>query len=689
MEAIFLKVLNLSITASWAVLAVIIIRLLLKKAPKWISCMLWLIVALRLALPFSIESVFSLIPSAEVIPQNIGLAKDPAINSGIGVIDQIVNPIISSSLAPDLTYSANPIQILTFIAAMVWVIGIALMLIYALISYISLSVKTAPRILYKENVYYCDNIYSPFILGIIKPKIYLPSGINEEDIDYVIAHEKAHLKRLDHIIKPVGFLLLAVYWFNPFIWVAYILLCRDIEAACDQRVIKEMDSANKKGYLEALVACSTHRRNIMACPLAFGEVGVKGRIKSALNYKKPAFWVIIISVITCVAVAVGFLTNPKNENKDVKINGSNLDGVSVSVVSFDSEHIEIKWKNDTEKEIIFGEEFYILKQTNGKWTDCRKTKEYAWNLIAHMLKPFSETAHKYNITNIDTSLDGNYRFESNCFIDGDSSNKYKVWAEFEINRDNIVNDSSLQNQNPYFNATVLEVSDKNALVEPFSDADIRKTADKVYINTDVISTNPVPKLKKGMNIRVVYNGVIAETYPASISGVFAIYELDKNGEVIFESGDEVKYIFNPVEISYDNGMYSYVADVEGLPTYEIINDFELYEMHFNGPQNLHGKMTEIKLSKEKFDSRFSTYKWDKTESIRKNNKTAWEVYSPFKAGELPRLYLLLEQKDGTFYLAEGYYNMNSDNPSNSDDSLIRWVYKLEEVESLLQANPKW
>ncbi len=580
MENIFLKVFNLSITASYIIIAVAILRILLKKTPKWINCLLWGIVALRLSIPFSIESIFSLIPSAEPIPQNIVTAQTPAIDSGFSAVNNAINPVISNALTPNASDSANPMQIVIFIASVLWALGVAAMIIYGIVSYVRLRVKVAPSILYKDNIYYCDNITSPFILGIIKPKIFLPSGINQNDIDYVIAHEKAHLKRLDHLIKPFGFLLLSVYWFNPLIWVAYILLCRDIEMACDQKVIKDMDSTNKKGYLEALVSSSVHRRMIMACPLAFGEVGVKDRIKSVLNYKKPAFWVIIVAVIACIAIAVGFLTNPKTE-KSIK---------------------------------------------NGN-----------------------------------------------------------------LKNDSIINDETVadKNQNPYFNATVLEVYENSVLVEPFSNEEIRKSSDKIYVGTDVISTNPVPELKKGMQIRVVYNGKILETYPASIPDVFAIYELDTNGQVIFPSGDQVKYIYDPVEICYSNGMYSYVADVEGLPTYQIINNMELYEMHFNGPLNLHGEMTKIKLSKEKFDLRFSTDMWDKASSIRQNNKNAWEIYSSFKAGDTPLLYLLLEQNDGTFYLAQGYYNIGSNNPTTSDDSQIRFVYKLKAVDSLLEANPKW
>ena len=314
MSAVFLKILNMSITASWLILAVIILRFLLKKAPKWINCLLWSIAALRLVMPFSFESVFSLIPSAEPIPQNIALSQTPVINIGIPVINNALNPVITESFAPEAGASVNPLQVVLSAASVIWLVGMTAMLIYSIVSCVSLHSKVRASLLYHKNVYYCDNIDTPFILGIIKPKIYIPSGISEEQINYVTLHENAHLERRDHWRKPFGFALLAVYWFNPVIWTAYILLCRDIEKACDERVIRDMDNTAKKDYSEALVSCSIKRRKIMVCPLAFGEIGVKDRVNSVLNYKKPAFGIIIVAVIACAAVAVCFLTDPKSDN---------------------------------------------------------------------------------------------------------------------------------------------------------------------------------------------------------------------------------------------------------------------------------------------------------------------------------------------------------------------------------------
>ncbi len=317
MEAVFIKVLNMSISACWLILAVILLRLLLKKAPKWISVVLWGLVGLRLVLPFSLQSVLSLIPSAEVISPSIGYALHPEINSGVSVIDNAVNPTLGTSLAATPMNSVNPMQIVLYLGGLVWVGGIVILLLYGLISYLRLRRKVAEAIPYEKNTWLCDQVKTPFILGVFRPRIYMSSGLNEEETAYVLAHEHAHLRRKDHLWKPLGFLLLTVYWFNPLIWVAYMLLCRDIEAACDEKVISDMGMMEKKAYANALVSCSMQRRLILACPLAFGEVGVKERVKGVLNYRKPAFWIIVAALIACVVIAVCFLTNPKDDGPDL------------------------------------------------------------------------------------------------------------------------------------------------------------------------------------------------------------------------------------------------------------------------------------------------------------------------------------------------------------------------------------
>lgn len=307
---LFIKVLNLSLSAGWIVLFVLALRLLLKKAPKWINCLWWLLVGLRLVFPFSIESIFSLIPSSEVVSPDIIYSQTPSISTGIPAFNTVVNPIISESFAPSFENSVNPLQVVAIISSYVWLLGLAVMLIYALVCYVLLKRKMRFAVKSEGNIYESENVESPFILGIIRPKIYLPFGLSAENRNHIIAHEKAHLKRKDHLIKPIAFLILSVYWFNPLMWVAYVLLCRDIELACDEKAVKDFETEKRREYSLALLENSTHRRIIAACPLAFGEVGVKQRIKSVMNYKKPAFWVIVVALIASVVASVCLLTNP-------------------------------------------------------------------------------------------------------------------------------------------------------------------------------------------------------------------------------------------------------------------------------------------------------------------------------------------------------------------------------------------
>ena len=312
MSGIFLKLLNLSISASWLVLVVLALRLVLKRGPKWVNVLLWGMVALRLMLPFSIESALSLIPSAETLsPEVVQFDPAPTITSGVELIDNAVNPSLSESFAAAPLASVNPLYVWTYLAGWVWLIGLAAMLAYALVSYLRLRRRVSASIPLRENIYVCDEVPSPFILGIVRPRIYLPSALDEAQRGSVLSHERAHLARRDHWWKPLGFALLAVYWFNPLLWLAYTLLCRDIELACDERVLRGMDAGQVKDYSSALLACSVPRRMLAACPLAFGEVGVGARVKNALRYKKPAFWVVAASVAVCVVVAVCFLTNPE------------------------------------------------------------------------------------------------------------------------------------------------------------------------------------------------------------------------------------------------------------------------------------------------------------------------------------------------------------------------------------------
>lgn len=343
MANFFLEIVNMSITASYLIVAVVLLRLILNKAPKWIRGILWGLVGIRLVIPFSFESAFSLIPSSSLVPSVNELqgASDgntgnlPPVwdfSTGAGATPQstdvvgIEAPITEVSQAGDIS--------LTTILAIIWLVGLAAMLVYCAASYLRLNKRVADAVIYrggKNVIYQSEKVDSPFVLGFFFPRIYLPFKMDATDMDCVIAHEKAHITRKDHWMKPIAFIILAVYWFNPLVWIAYILLCRDIELACDEKVIKEMGVENKKQYSEALLKCSVPQRLISACPLAFGEVGVKKRIVNVLHYKKPAFWIILVSLILCVVVAVCFMTKPKAETIPY-INDGSVDWENVSEI---------------------------------------------------------------------------------------------------------------------------------------------------------------------------------------------------------------------------------------------------------------------------------------------------------------------------------------------------------------------
>lgn len=338
MNRIFLQMLNISFQASWLILAVLILRLVLKKVPRWIPCLMWGMVAFRLMVPFRIESALSLIPSAEPVPVQIDRMSQPAVHSGIPVMDRAVNRVVASQFTPDPAASVNPLQIVVYLAAILWITGMIVLFVYALVSYVRLRRKVAASIQKEQNVYLCDEISSPFLFGIFRPRIYLPSDLPESYYQPVLLHEQAHLKRGDHIWKPLGFLLLCVYWMNPLCWAAYLLFCKDMELACDEKAVSRMNHGTRADYCQALLACCSERKGLTACPVAFGESGVKERVRQITRAHKPVFWVVAAALLLCGIVAVCFLTSPKtadsNENgSDQTSQNGNVTDLNWTVVN--------------------------------------------------------------------------------------------------------------------------------------------------------------------------------------------------------------------------------------------------------------------------------------------------------------------------------------------------------------------
>lgn len=335
MDDVFLKLVNLSISASWLILAVLVLRVVLKKAPKWVMPLLWGVVALRLVCLFSIESALSLIPSAETIPSEIVTETREPVLYEQATLDIVTNPTLPSAAEVPVGVSRQQAQVDFNIYSVLWLAGMAALLVHALVSAGKLKRKLATAILLRDNIYESEFVDSPFVFGVVKPNIYLPMHMDEGTAAHVIAHERAHLARRDHWWKVLGYLVLALHWFNPLVWVAYILFCRDIELACDEKVVKGLDGAARADYSQALLSCAAPRRAVAACPLAFGEGNIKTRVKSALHYKKPAFWVAAAAVLAVVIVAVCFLTNPKSERGSLvwaqKLNAADVASIELYV----------------------------------------------------------------------------------------------------------------------------------------------------------------------------------------------------------------------------------------------------------------------------------------------------------------------------------------------------------------------
>ena len=364
MGAVFLKVLNMSITAGWFILAVLCIRLLFRKIPKWMNCLLWGVVAIRLICPFSIESPFSILSSTEPIKSSAVVEGEvrndiPSIDSRLTIVQNTINPMLTETFAYNESDSVAPLQVVTFAASLVWCCGMVLLIICAMGSVVKLHKLVNEAVCVRENIYICDAVKSPFILGIFRPRIYFSSALREREMDYILAHESAHLKRKDHWWKALGYLLLCIHWFNPLCWVAYSLLCKDIELACDEKAAKNMTFHEKKEYAKVLLSCAGQRSLIMVCPLAYGEVGVKERVKSVLNYKKPTLWIMIATAAVLVILAVCFLTNPTKGDVELQNPIDENKDVYESVNSPSTEQMpseEMQEENDTIQNIMLYEQ---------------------------------------------------------------------------------------------------------------------------------------------------------------------------------------------------------------------------------------------------------------------------------------------------------------------------------------------
>lgn len=500
MEKVFLMFFMMSLTASLLVLVVLGLRLFLRRAPKALICVLWGFVAIRLIFPISLESPFSLIPStladtnalqiqsgtpattadpSEDYMEPDSMQNAPIILEDTEVTEPMQDTVPLKDLSASVSVEGSPSHTVLAgnfsdtplihplsakatassfadsamrLLAKLWLPGVLCMLSYGIISYLHIRKKTREAVWYADNIWLCDRVETPFILGTFRPRIILPSSIQADVAEHVIAHEKAHLKRLDHVWKPLGFLLLSLYWFNPVLWIAYIFLCKDIELACDERVIRNMDTDSIKSYSFTLLNYSISGKMISVCPLSFGEVHVKKRIKNVLHYKKPAFWVIVLAVVSCLTVMVCFLTNPvapkppKEEEiafLSFEMTGSGSDYIGVSLSAEPQAYflkdtlsnitIPVQWNNNNyNSDFTFTDRFDVLYYENDTWESCAK-EELLFPAILNSMPAKTEMTKTYLLTDFDFSKEGQYRFRTEP-----EEGKY-LWLDFNtsIVRENV------------------------------------------------------------------------------------------------------------------------------------------------------------------------------------------------------------------------------------------------------------
>lgn len=426
MDDVFLKLVNLSISASWLILAVLVLRVVLKKAPKWVMPLLWGVVALRLVCLFSIESALSLIPSAETIPSEIVTETREPVLYEQATLDIVTNPTLPSAAEVPVGVSRQQAQVDFNIYSVLWLAGMAALLVHALVSAGKLKRKLATAILLRDNIYESEFVDSPFVFGVVKPNIYLPMHMDEGTAAYVIAHERAHLARRDHWWKVLGYLVLALHWFNPLVWVAYILFCRDIELACDEKVVKGLDGAARADYSQALLSCAAPKRAVAACPLAFGEGNIKTRVKSELHYKKPAFWVAAAAVLAVVIVAVCFLTNPRSERGSLvwaqKLNAADVASIELYVPA-EGEARQYK-KLDTEE---MAQAVELINSSRGTYIEKPETV-YAGLPVWFLLTMDDGTVHAVG------SVVGHYLIIDGDTFDADVENQAE-WENYVLKGD--------------------------------------------------------------------------------------------------------------------------------------------------------------------------------------------------------------------------------------------------------------
>lgn len=506
----------MSIAAGWLVLAVLLLRLILRRAPKAIHCVLWALVGIRLLLPFSLQSVFSLIPSTETVPKEILTAQTPTIHSGIPAINNMVNPILSENLTPEIGASVNPMQIIAFVASIIWLIELIHLLIYAIVTYFRIRRQVREALPLEKGIWLCDTISSPFIIGVFHPRVILPTSINEADIPYVIAHEKAHLSRRDHWWKPLGFLLLSVYWFHPLMWVAYSLFCRDLELACDEKVLRSLGNEIKKPYAEALVNCSAPRRLISAYPLAFGEVSIKERIRSVLRYKKPAIAIVVLAIVACIAVGAFFLTDPLSMTNTDELSGG------TNEYSFSGENADgTRWFCGKVVEVY--DSFILVEPYVGSWERLHYERLYVSTTMFDSGKKIDGL-----------SVDDDVRITHEGAIAETSPAQIAYVYDIAVLSPITHKNGEINADEMYwFNAIIISVSDSYIIVDPYGDSGWDSIAFGAFrIPTVMKSGKSIAGLSVGDKVRITFKGnILADGSEIIVPNVYNIIAFDNSANL--------------------------------------------------------------------------------------------------------------------------------------------------------------
>lgn len=566
MSELFLKILNMSLVSSMLIVALIVLRPLLKKAPRALNCALWALVGIRLVCPFTFESFLSLIPDPEPVSKDTFAAFE-AVTTDVWQIDMgSVTNIISNTLASPAGASINPMQAISLVAAFIWAVGVSVMLIISLVSYFRLKKTLSASLTTDGCVFINDNIPSPFVLGFFKPKIYIPSFLTEYEKAYVIAHENAHIKRRDYLFKPLGYLILSLHWFNPFVWVAYILLCRDIESACDQKVISKMDNEEKKNYSEVLLKLSIPSRKLRACPVAFGEVGVKDRIKGVATYKKPAFWISAVAVLLVVVFALGFLTNPVSAETE-KTCRSVDDAISAAIVENNKTKMStarfcvenyVELKTITLRDDITAYIWAYYAEFEHESDSVKRCFE-SYMPVKVRLKNINDT---YVLVEYATGSDrGDIEwikenfpselYDSVLYTPGYGSDQKN--AALKLAKDHFSVDTVINEFFPVFNAEVMSVSEKTIIVSPVKGESVSKnTFETVALSTRHLSPTSYEPFV-GDIVRVQYMDIIdLDCDPPMLTNVFNLSLIEsKVGTelpfVLYSGGEGAYYMKEPVQ----------------------------------------------------------------------------------------------------------------------------------------------